>query len=51
MLPRCNTEGMTLHLAEISATVAPGNHDVLLLDQARWHGSKGEPEPSGRARS
>ena len=40
MLPRCNTEGMTLHLAEISAAVAPGAHAVLLLDQAGWHGSK-----------
>ena len=39
VLPRCNTEGMTLHLAEIAATVAPGAHAVLLLDQARWHGS------------
>ena len=39
MLPRCNTEGMTLHLAEISATVAVGAHAVLLLDQAGWHGS------------
>ena len=39
VLPRCNTEGMTLHLAEIAATVAPGAHAVLLLDQAGWHGS------------
>ena len=39
VLPRCNSEGMTLHLAEIAATVAPGAHAVLLLDQARWHGS------------
>ena len=39
VLPRCNTEGMTLHLAEISATVAPGAHAVLLLDRAGWHGS------------
>lgn len=23
MLPRCNTDGMTLHLEEISATVSP----------------------------
>ena len=37
VLPRCNTEGMTLHLAEISAAVAPGAHAVLLLDQAGWH--------------
>ena len=34
VLPHCNTEGMTLHLAEIAATVAPGAHAVLLLDQA-----------------
>ena len=28
---------MNLHLAEISATVAPGPHAVVLLDQAGWH--------------
>ena len=28
---------MALHLAEISAAVAPGAHAVLLLDQAGWH--------------
>jgi hypothetical protein len=39
VLPRCNTAGMALHLAEISAAVAPGAHAVLLLDQAGWHGS------------
>lgn len=39
ILPRCNTQGMTLHLAEISAAVAPGAHAVLLLDQAGWHGA------------
>ena len=39
VLPRCNTQGMTLHLAEISAAVAPGAHAILLLDQAGWHGS------------
>jgi hypothetical protein len=31
-LPRCTTEAMTLHLAEISQAVAPGAHAVLLLD-------------------
>jgi transposase len=31
---------MTLHLAEISAAVAPGAHAVMLLDQAGWHGSR-----------
>ena len=28
---------MALHLAEISQTVTPGAHAVLLLDQAGWH--------------
>lgn len=37
VLPRRNTEGMTLHLADISAAVALGTQAVLLLDQARWH--------------
>ena len=32
---------MTLHLAEISAAVAPGAHAVLILDQAGWHISAG----------
>src|SRR3546814_7598595 len=31
---------MTLHLAEISAAVAPGAHAVLLLDQAGWRNSR-----------
>jgi transposase len=37
ILPRCNTAAMSLHLAEIAASVAPGAHAVLLLDQAGWH--------------
>ena len=37
VLPTCNTAAMTLHLAAISRTVAPGAHAVLLLDQAGWH--------------
>ena len=28
---------MNLHLVEIAATVAPGAHAVLLVDQAGWH--------------
>jgi hypothetical protein len=40
VLPRCTTEAMTLHLAEISQVVAPGRHAVLLLDQAGWHVSR-----------
>jgi hypothetical protein len=41
VLPRCNTEGMNLHLAEISAAVVPGAHAVSILDQAGWHLSAG----------
>jgi len=37
VLPWCNTEAMTLHLAEISARVASGRHAALLVDQAGWH--------------
>jgi transposase len=40
VLPSCNIEAMSLHLAEIAAEVAPGAHAVLLLDQAGWHVSK-----------
>jgi len=40
VLPRCNTEAMTLHLGEISAAVAPGAHAIVILDQAGWHFSK-----------
>ena len=35
-LPRCNTQAMGLHLAEISGRVAPACHALLLLDQAGW---------------
>jgi transposase len=37
ILPWCNTEAMSLHLAAISAQVAPGRHAALLVDQAGWH--------------
>lgn len=40
MLPRCTSEGTSLHLAEISQAVASGAHAVVLLDQAGWHQSK-----------
>jgi hypothetical protein len=39
-MPRCDTQAMTAHLAEISAAVEPGAHAVLILDQAGWHMSK-----------
>ena len=37
MLPFCNTETMSLHLAEISLAIAPRADGVLLMDQAGWH--------------
>ena len=37
VLPLCNTEAMTLHLAEIARAVASGAHAVVLMDQAGWH--------------
>jgi transposase len=37
VLPRCNTEAMSLHLAEIAAAIASGKHVALLVDQAGWH--------------
>jgi transposase len=36
-MPRCDSEAMALHLAEIATQVAPGAHAVVLLDQAGWH--------------
>ena len=40
VLPRCTSEGMSLHLAEIAQAVAPGAHALVLVDQAGWHQSK-----------
>jgi transposase len=40
VLPRCTSEGMNLHLEEISQAVAKGAHAVVLLDQAGWHQSR-----------
>ncbi|WP_184250698.1 IS630 family transposase [Novosphingobium chloroacetimidivorans] len=37
VLPRCNSQAMSLHLAEIAAAVSPGAHAVVMLDQAGWH--------------
>ena len=39
VMPRCNSEAMSMHLEEIAFHVAPGAHAVLLLDQAGWHGA------------
>ena len=37
VLPHANTATMNLHLIEISRTVTPGAHAVLVLDGAGWH--------------
>jgi hypothetical protein len=37
VMPFCDTEAMQEHLLEISGTVAPDAHAVLILDQAGWH--------------
>ena len=39
-MPRCDTEAMNLHLAEIATQIAPA-HAALLVDQAGWHLSGG----------
>jgi transposase len=44
-MPRCDTEAMNLHLAEIAAQIAPGVHAALLVDQAGWHLSGGLAVP------
>jgi hypothetical protein len=37
VMPRCDTEAMTLHLAEIATQIAPGAHAALPVDQAGRH--------------
>ena len=36
-MPRCNAPAMNQHLKEISRSVEPGAHAVLMLDGAGWH--------------
>lgn len=45
-MPRCTTEAMSHHLAEIAKAVAPGAHAVLLLDKAGWHTTKKRVVPA-----
>src|SRR4051794_32928404 len=40
VMPRCDTQAMSLHLAEVAQAVAPGAHGVLLMDRAGWHRAK-----------
>ena len=41
VMPRCDSEAMTLHLAEISQAVAEGAHALVVLDGAGWHQAGG----------
>ncbi len=41
MLPKVNTQAMSLHLAEIAKCVADGAHAVVILDGAGWHQTGG----------
>ena len=40
VLPRCDTQAMSLHLAEVAQAVAPGAHGVMLMDRAGWRRTK-----------
>lgn len=46
VLAFCNTQTMSLHLAEISEMVALGAHAALLVDQAGWHNTEKLDLPS-----
>jgi hypothetical protein len=37
VLPKANTDALSLHLAEIAGQVASGAHAILVLDGAGWH--------------
>lgn len=37
VMPAVNTEAIVEHLREISATVAPGAHALVVCDRAGWH--------------
>jgi hypothetical protein len=49
-MPRCDTEAMNLHLAEIATQIAPGAHAAILVDQAGWHFSGGLNIPANITR-
>lgn len=40
VMPYVNTEAMRLHLIEISKTIAPGAHAVVIIDGAGWHSAR-----------
>ena len=46
VMPRCDTQAMNLHLAEIATQIALGAHAALLVDQAGWRLSRSLIVPS-----
>lgn len=40
VMPRVGMDCMQQHLDEIAKHIAPGNHGVIILDQAAWHTTK-----------
>ena len=40
ILPRVDTEAMSLHLQEIAKTVTAGAHALMIMDGAGWHQAK-----------
>jgi transposase len=40
VLPYVNTEGMALHLKEVSKEIPQENHAVMFVDGAAWHRTK-----------
>ena len=41
VMPHCDAQAMTLHLAEVSKAVAAGAHALVVLDGAGWHQTGG----------
>jgi hypothetical protein len=46
VLPEVSTLAMQAFLDRLSATIAPDEHVLLVLDQAGWHGAKDLQAPS-----
>jgi len=40
IMPTIGTDCMQLHLDEIAKQIEPGNHAVIVFDQAAWHTTK-----------
>ncbi|MGY2049773.1 helix-turn-helix domain-containing protein [Methylobacterium sp. JK268] len=49
VMPRADTQAMSLHVAEIARTVAPGAHAVMVMDGAGWHTTSALQVPEAMA--